>query len=32
MRKDRNAKEQVALVSDLLIVLLLAGFVASRVL
>jgi hypothetical protein len=30
MRKDRNVKEQVALVSDLLIFVLLAGFVASR--
>jgi hypothetical protein len=30
MRKDRNAKEQAALVSDLLIFLLLAVFVVSR--
>jgi hypothetical protein len=29
-RKERNVKEQVALVSDLLIFLLLAGFVAGR--
>jgi hypothetical protein len=31
-RKERNMKEQVALVSDLLIFLLLAGFVAGRLL
>jgi hypothetical protein len=31
VRKIRNFKEQTALVSDLLIFLLLAGFVASRI-
>ena len=31
LRKERNAKEQVALVSDLLIFVLLAGFVTTRV-